>query len=173
MNFKESLSKVKAFAFDVDGVLSPICIPTAADGEPLRMVNVRDGYAIRMAVLCKYPIAIITGGKSQGVIVRYNGLGVEDIYLGSSIKTVDYDDFLQKYDLKDEDVLYMGDDIPDYEVMKRVGVATCPSDAASEIKEIAHYVSEFKGGEGCVREIIEQVLKVQGHWMKNQEAFGW
>ena len=148
-------------------------IPTAVDGEPLRMVNVRDGYAIRMASICKYPMAIITGGRSQGVVTRYNGLGIEDIYMGSSIKRIDFFDFLKKYDLEAKDVLYMGDDIPDYEVMKMVGIACCPADAAPEIKGIAHYVSDKKGGEGCVRDVLEQVLKAQGHWMQNSDAFGW
>ena len=173
MNFKETLKEIKAFVFDVDGVLSPICIPTAQDGEPLRMVNVRDGYAIRKAVLSHFPIAIITGGRSQGVEIRYRGLGVEDIYMGSSIKKIDFNDFLSKYDLEAKDILYVGDDIPDYEVMKMVGLACCPADAAVEIQAISHYVSDKRGGEGCVRDVVEQVLKAQGYWMENDEAFGW
>lgn len=173
MNFKEKLSQIKAFAFDVDGVLSGGMIPLSPDGEPMRMINIKDGYALHQAVLKGYPIAIITGGKTEAVRVRFESLGVKHIYLGSRYKTDDFDDFLSKCNLKAAEVLFMGDDIPDYEVMRRVGIAACPADAAPEIKSIAHYVSACKGGEGCGRDVIEQVLKVQGKWMNDRESFGW
>lgn len=173
MNFKQALSGVKAFAFDVDGVLSSNCVPLNPNGEPMRMINIKDGYALHFACKLGIPIAIITGGKSEAVRLRFEDLGVKEVYLGSSIKTVDFKKFLENNHLKAEEVVYMGDDIPDYEVMQMTGLAVCPADAAPEIKAIADYVSDKKGGEGCGRDIIEQVLKAQNRWMHNQEAFGW
>lgn len=173
MNFKELLPTVKAFAFDVDGVLSPITIPVAATGEPLRMANIKDGYALQLAVKKDYPVAIITGGHSEAMRVRYNALGVQDIYLSAGYKIHAFNDFLKKHGLQAAEVLYMGDDIPDYEVMRIAGVACCPCDAAPEIKAISQYVSAQLGGYGCCRDVIEQVLKAQHKWMENDEAFGW
>jgi 3-deoxy-D-manno-octulosonate 8-phosphate phosphatase (KDO 8-P phosphatase) len=172
-NFKELLNNVKAFAFDVDGVLSNNSIPLHPNGEPMRMVNIKDGYAIQYAIKKGYHVAIITGGNTNAVRLRFERLGVEDIYMASSTKTNDLDEFLLKYSLNADEVLYMGDDIPDYQVMSRVGVPTCPQDAAPEIKAISVYVSPLKGGEGCARDVMEQVMKVQGKWMDNNAAFGW
>ncbi|MBO7316541.1 MAG: HAD hydrolase family protein [Paludibacteraceae bacterium] len=173
MNVKEKMAKIKAFAFDVDGVLSANTIPLFPDGEPMRMINIKDGYAIHQAVLKGFPIAIISGGKTNAIRVRFESLGIKDIYLGSRFKTNEFADFLEKYDLQPSDVLFMGDDIPDFEVMKMVGIAACPCDAAPEIKEISAYISNKKGGEGCGRDVIEQVLKAQDKWMCDKESFGW
>ncbi len=167
------LNKIKAFAFDVDGVLSPSTIPMHISGEPLRMVNIKDGYAIQLAVKMGFPIAIITGGNTEAVRKRFEGLGVKDIFLGASAKLPIYESWLKKYQLCDEEVLYMGDDIPDIEIMRRVGLAVAPRDAAVDILEIAHYISTFDGGMGCAREVIEQVLRAQNKWMSDKKAFGW
>ena len=167
------LSKIKALFFDVDGVLSCETIQMSPDGDPIRTVNIKDGYAIQFAVKCGLHIGIITGGKTEAVRSRYEKLGVKDIYLGASIKTVQYEELLKKYDLKPEEVLYMGDDIPDYEVLKMVGLPCCPSDACPKIKDICKYISHKAGGYGCGRDVIEQVLRAQGKWMTHGEAFGW
>ena len=171
-NFKEGLKIVKAFAFDVDGVLSSPEVYLHPGGELMRSMNTKDGYALQHAVKSGYPLAIITGGKTESVSERFRGLGITDIYLGSSYKIDDFNDFLFKYDLKDEEVLYMGDDLPDYDILKKVGVPCCPSDAVEEIKSVAHYISPFAGGKGCVRDVIEQVLRLHGRWM-DDETFDW
>jgi len=171
-NFKEELRKVEAFAFDVDGVLSNQTMPLHPGGEPMRTVNIKDGYALQLAVKKEYPIAIITGGKTNAVKKRFTSLGITDIYLGSYIKKEDFEDFIYKYNLNSENVLYMGDDLPDYEVMKMVGFPTCPADAVTEIKQISKYISNLNGGEGCVRDIIEQVLRLHNKWMDG-DAFHW
>jgi 3-deoxy-D-manno-octulosonate 8-phosphate phosphatase (KDO 8-P phosphatase) len=171
-NFKEELRKVEAFAFDVDGVLSNQTMPLHPGGEPMRTVNIKDGYALQLAVKKGYPIAIITGGKTDAVKKRFESLGITDIYLGSYIKKENFEDFIYKYDLDPENVLYMGDDLPDYEVMKMVGLPTCPADAVTEIKQISKYISNLNGGEGCVRDIIEQVLRLHNKWMDG-DAFHW
>jgi len=162
--FKDELKKVKAFAFDVDGVLSSQVFvhPT---GELLRSMNTKDGFALQYAVKKGYPIAIITGGNSKSVGTRFRGLGITDIYLASANKEDDFDDFCMKYGIAEEQVLYMGDDLPDYLVMKRAGVATCPANAVEEIKSISAYISDKDGGTGCVRDVIEQVLRAQGKWL--------
>jgi 3-deoxy-D-manno-octulosonate 8-phosphate phosphatase (KDO 8-P phosphatase) len=171
-NFKEELRKVKAFAFDVDGVLSSPLVYLHPGGELMRSMNTKDGYALQYAVKRGYPIAIITGGKTDAVALRFKGLGITDIYLGSSFKPDDFQDFIMKYHITPEDVLYMGDDLPDYEVMKKAGVPCCPCDAVDEIKSVAQYVSPFAGGKGCVRDVIEQVLRLHGRWMDG-ESFVW
>jgi len=170
-NFKELLPTVKAFAFDVDGVFSGNIYVTDS-GEQLRSMNIKDGYALQLAIKKGFPVAIITGGFSEAIRMRFQGLGVTDIYMKSSCKIDDYKDFLAKYDLAPENVMYMGDDIPDYEVMSKTGVPVCPADAAEEIKSLARYISHIKGGEGCVRDVIEQVLRSQKLWMDSQ-AFHW
>lgn len=167
------LTKIKAIFFDVDGVLSSETVPMSHEGEPLRTVNIKDGYAIQFAVKCGIHIAIITGGRNESIRMRYEKLGVKDIYMCASVKTKEYKELLEKYTLKPEEVLYMGDDIPDYEVLKLVGLPCCPSDAAHEIKSVCKYISHKKGGQGCGRDVIEQVLRAQGKWMSHEEAFGW
>ena len=171
MNY--DLKKIKAMVFDVDGVLSSETVVLAFDGEPLRTVNIKDGYAIQLAMKMGMRIVILTGGNTEAVRLRYERLGVEDIYMQCAVKVKDYDAFLEKYGLTDEEVLYMGDDIPDYEVLKRCGCPCCPADACPEIKEICLYVSQRKGGQGCCRDVIEQVLRAQGKWMSDEKAFGW
>lgn len=166
------LRKIKALAFDVDGVLSAETIPLHPGGEPMRTVNIKDGYALQLAVKQGLHIAIITGGRTEAVRKRYEGLGITDIFLGSAIKINDYIRFRDKYHLADEEILYMGDDIPDLEVLQRCGLPCCPKDAAPEVKQCARYISHREGGCGCGRDVTEQVLKAQGHWMSG-EAFGW
>ena len=167
------LSKIKAIIFDVDGVLSCETIPMNEAGIPLRTVNIKDGYALQLAVKMGLRVAIITGARVESVRVRYEGLGIEDIFIGASVKMETYEFLLRKYGITDVEVLYMGDDIPDYEVMARAGCACCPKDAAPEIKEISDYVSHLSGGMGCARDVIEQVLRAQGKWMADKRAFGW
>lgn len=171
-NFKEALSKVKAFAFDVDGVLSSPLVYLHPGGELMRSMNTKDGYALQYAVTRGYPIAIITGGRTDSVAMRFKVLGITDIYLGSSLKLDDFHDFITKYAIGSEEVLYMGDDLPDYEVMKLAGIPCCPSDAVDEIKSVAQYISPYAGGQGCVRDVIEQVLRLHGRWMDG-ESFVW
>lgn len=166
------LTKIKGLVFDVDGVLSSDMIPLHPSGEPMRMVNIKDGYALQLAVKKGLQVAIITGGNTDAVRKRFAGLGITHLYLGAQIKKNQFVTFLQETGLKAEEVLYMGDDIPDFEVMKLVGLPVCPADAASEIKAISCYISHKEGGRGCARDVIEQVLKAQGLWMDGI-AFGW
>lgn len=167
------LKKIKAIIFDIDGVLSSETITLSSEGEPLRTVNIKDGYAIQLAMKLGLRIAIMTGAKVTSIRKRYEGLGVEDIYIGCSVKIETYEIFLQKYGLTDKEIMYMGDDIPDLEIMRRVGCPVCPKDACPEIKEVSIYVSDYLGGHGCGRDIIEQVLRAQGKWIMDKKAFGW
>ena len=129
------LNKIRAIIFDVDGVLSSETITMSSEGEPLRTVNIKDGYAIQLAMKLGLRIAILTGAKTRSVRVRYEGLGVEDIYVGCTVKVETYEAFLKKYGFIDEEIMYMGDDIPDLEIMRRVGCPVCPKDACTEIKQ--------------------------------------
>ena len=167
------LKKIKALVFDVDGVLSRETIPVALTGEPMRTANIKDGYAIQLAVKCGLHVAIITGARNEAVKVRYKGLGVNDIYIGASVKKECLEELMLMYELSPEEILYMGDDIPDYEVMQIVGLPVCPADAAVEIKNLSKYISPINGGEGCGRDVIEQVMRAQGKWMDEANAFGW
>lgn len=167
------LSKVRALFFDVDGVLSAETITMHPNGEPMRTVNIKDGYALQLAVKCGLVVAIITGGKTESVRHRYEGLGIQEVHLGVAVKIEKYMELKAKYGLQDDEILYMGDDIPDYEVMKECGLPCCPADAAPEIKELSVYISQRCGGMGCGRDVVEQVLKAQGHWMSTAKAFGW
>jgi 3-deoxy-D-manno-octulosonate 8-phosphate phosphatase (KDO 8-P phosphatase) len=171
-NFKEDLAKVKAFVFDIDGVLSLQTISLNSFGVPNRTVNLRDGYAIQLAVKKGYFVAIISGSNAKEYLKRLKLLGVKDIYLNSRSKVEHFRNFLTKHRLPESDVLFMGDDIPDYGVMKIAGIPVCPADADSEIKQVASYVSDKKGGEGCVRDVIEQVLRLHNNWM-DTDAFSW
>jgi 3-deoxy-D-manno-octulosonate 8-phosphate phosphatase (KDO 8-P phosphatase) len=164
-NFKEKLHSVKAFAFDVDGVFTDGTVIIHPSGELLRTSNTRDGYAVYKAIEQGFPVAIISGGTSESVRERFKAIGVTDIYLGVSFKVDALEDFRFKYGLQHDEILYMGDDLPDFEVMQRVGFPTCPSDAAPEIIGISVYISNFTGGKGCVRDVIEQVLKLKGVWL--------
>lgn len=167
------LKRIRAFAFDVDGVLSASSIPLHPSGEPMRVINIKDGYAMQLAVKLGYDVAIITGGRTEAVRKRFEGLGVKDLYLGAAVKISVYDEWLAKRGLKDEEVAFMGDDIPDMEVMRRVGLAAAPADACDDIIDVADYVSPCAGGMGCARDLIEQVLRARGDWMKDRHAFGW
>ena len=166
------LTKIRALIFDVDGVLSDSNV-LLMGGQPVRTANTKDGYALQHAAKTDLKLAIITGGRNETIKERYMGLGITDIFMGVSVKIDVYRDYLIANELKPEEVLYMGDDIPDYEVMNRCGCSCCPSDAASEIKEISNYVSTFRGGEGFGRDVLEQVLRTQGLWMADKKAFGW
>lgn len=167
------LTKIRAIVFDVDGVLSAETIQMDAKGQPVRTVNIKDGYAIQLAVRKGLRLAIITGGHNEEIRLRYQYLGVEDVHLSCSMKIKTWETFTEKYGLKDEEIIYMGDDIPDYEVMLRAGCPCCPADACPEIKSISKYVSDRRGGYGCVRDVIEQVLRAQGKWVLDAKAFGW
>ncbi len=167
------LTKIKALCFDVDGVLSAQTVAMDSEGVPLRTVNIKDGYAIQLAVKMGLHIAIITGATVESVRKRYEGLGVQDIFIGCALKIETYRAFCEKYGLRDEEILYMGDDIPDYEVMRQCGCPCCPSDAATEILQSSLYISHLAGGMGCGRDVIEQVLRAQGKWMADPKAFGW
>lgn len=167
------LNKIRAIAFDVDGVLSPSTIPTSPEGEPLRMVNIKDGYALQLAVKSGVHIAIITGGRSRGVEVRYSGLGIKHIYSGVSEKLDVLREWMQSLSLQPEEVAFCGDDIPDYMAMRHVGLSVAPADACNDIKEIATYISPVNGGYGVARDLIEQLLRAKGMWMNNAKAFGW
>ena len=167
------LSKIKAIVFDVDGVLSRETITMNINGEPMRTVNIKDGYAIQLAMKMGLRIVILTGAASESIRVRYENLGVKDIYMRCGVKISVYDEFLAKYGYNDGEIIYMGDDIPDYQVMKRCGCPVCPADACPEIKAISCYISDKTGGNGCGRDIIEQVLIAQGKWLSDNRAFGW
>lgn len=167
------LSKIRAIVFDLDGVLSGETIAMDINGTPLRTVNIKDGYAIQLAMKLGLRIAILSGCRVESVRHRYEGLGMEDIYLGASVKIQVYEQFLAKYGLKDSEVMFMGDDIPDLEVMRRVGCPVCPADACAEVKAASLYVSQRKGGQGCGRDVIEQTLKAQDKWLSDERAFGW
>lgn len=167
------LTKIRAIFFDVDGVLSCETITQHPNGDPMRTVNIKDGYAMQFAVKCGLKLAIITGGKTEAVRIRYEALGLQDVILGAAVKIQVYNDLKEKYSLRDEEILYMGDDIPDYEVMSVCGLPCCPADAAPEIKAVSKYVSHKNGGMGCARDVVEQVLKAQGLWMNSAKAFGW
>jgi 3-deoxy-D-manno-octulosonate 8-phosphate phosphatase (KDO 8-P phosphatase) len=166
------LRQIKSIVFDVDGVLSPDTIPLHPSGEPMRVINTKDGYAMQLAVKQGFILGIITGGDTLAVQKRFEKLGFQHVYLRAKDKINELNDFLLRTGLKAGEVCYVGDDIPDYEVMQAVGLSACPADAVPEIKAISGYISHRKGGQGVGRDIIEQVLKAQGKWMTDL-AFGW
>jgi 3-deoxy-D-manno-octulosonate 8-phosphate phosphatase (KDO 8-P phosphatase) len=164
-NFKQLLKQVKALAFDVDGVLTDSSLILMPNGELVRTMNMRDSIAMKLAVKNGYPLCIITGGNSQAVKQRLNRLGISDIYLKTENKLDAMKEFASIYELELSEILYMGDDLVDHEVMTHVGVPVCPCDAVQEIKNISVYISHIEGGKGCVRDVIEQVMKVSGKWI--------
>jgi len=164
-SYKEYLSNIKALIFDVDGVLTDGTVNITTEGELYRTMNIKDGYALKTAVDQGLHVCIISGGSNEGVRKRLHGLGITDIHLGTHQKTETLHKYLKDNNLKPENALYMGDDIPDYYVMQEVGLPCCPQDAVPEIKELSKYISHKNGGKGCVRDIIEQVMKVQGKWI--------
>lgn len=162
--FLEKLHTVTTLMFDVDGVLTDGSVLATDTGEQLRVFNIKDGYALQLAVKRGYRVVIITGGKSPGVIKRLQGLGINDIYTAVPDKLVKFDEYVKEHQLPAEQIMYMGDDIPDYAIMQKAGLPCCPADAATELKEISLYISPFAGGKGCVRDVIEKIMKVQGKW---------
>ncbi|TXE10809.1 HAD-IIIA family hydrolase [Gelidibacter salicanalis] len=169
-SYKEYLKHITTFIFDVDGVLTDGTIALTTSGEMLRTMHTKDGFAMKTALLEGFHLCIISGGSNEGVRQRLQGLGVTDIYLGAHNKIEQMEAYMALHQIKPENVLYMGDDIPDYPVMTRVGLPTCPQDAVPEIKAISKYISHKNGGQGCVRDVIEQVLKVQEKWNGNFSA---
>ncbi|MFC0604227.1 KdsC family phosphatase [Winogradskyella pulchriflava] len=169
-SYKEYLANITTLIFDVDGVLTDGTITVTTDGEMLRTMNIKDGFALKTAVDAGFNVCIISGGSNEGVRKRLAGLGIKDIYLGAHNKIEQLNDYMNKHNISKPQMLYMGDDIPDYPVMKLVGLPCCPQDAAPEIKAISKYVSHKNGGKGAVRDVIEQVLKVQGKWNGNFDA---
>lgn len=172
-NYKIDLHKIRAFAFDVDGVLTNGDVLSTADGDLLRTFDSKDGFGLRMCWMNKYPLAIITGGESQSIVNRATVIGIprEDIYLRSRHKIPDFMDFCQRHGLKPEEVAYVGDDLPDIPILKICGLAVCPSDAVQEVKDVCHYISMYPGGKGCARELVEQVLKIQDNWKFDTEIY--
>lgn len=169
-SYKELMNNITTFILDVDGVLTDGTIHVTQTGEMLRNMNIRDGYAMKAAVENGYTVCIISGGSNEGVRVRLRNLGITDIHLGVSDKVETFKEFIDIYNIQPEQVLYMGDDIPDYHVMKLVGLPTCPQNAVPEIKALSKYISHKDGGKGCVRDVIEQVMKVQHKWMEHFDA---
>lgn len=167
------LTQIKGIVFDVDGVLSPSVIPLHPNGEPMRCVCVKDGYALQLAVKHGYKTAIITGGRTESVRKRFEGLGIKDVIMGADVKIKHFNDWLRRNDLLPEEVIYVGDDIPDLEIMQVAGLPVAPADAAPEIKAVAKYISPIKGGFGVGRDVVEQVMKAKGEWLADERAFGW
>jgi len=164
LNYLEPFNDIEPFIFDVDGVIAKSGAYVLDSGKLLRKTNTRDGFALRAAVNCGYRVAVISQGRCEGIKIRMQNIGVTDIYIGQMHKMEAYEELIHLYDLDSATILYMGDDLPDYEVMCKVGLPVCPHDAAPEIKEIARYISPLGGGEGCVRDVIEKVLKLHGKW---------
>lgn len=169
-SYKEYLNQITTFIFDVDGVLTDGTVTVTSSGEMLRRMSIKDGYALKTAVMKGYNVCIISGGTNEGVRKRLQGLNITDIYLGAHHKVEQLDEYLTKKNIKLENVLYMGDDIPDVPVLKQVGLSCCPHDAAYEVLEICDYISHVNGGKGAARDVISQVMKVQGTWDKNFDA---
>ncbi|SFW50920.1 KdsC family phosphatase [Chitinophaga sancti] len=169
MNVLSLFKPITTFVFDVDGVLTDGTVQLLPNGEQSRRMNIKDGYALQLAVKKGYRIAIISGGRSESVVSRLQGLGIKDIYTGITDKQEKLQDYVFENELQWEQVIFMGDDIPDYRAMQLVGLPVCPADAVPEIKSISRYISPVNGGNGCVREVIEKVLKLNGHWTVDEE----
>ncbi|QDP85302.1 3-deoxy-D-manno-octulosonate 8-phosphate phosphatase [Chryseobacterium sp. SNU WT5] len=168
MNYKTKLKDIKGFVFDVDGVFTDGSVYLMPDKSMCRVMNVLDGYAVVKARSHQYPICVITGGDDPAVRHRINYLGIIDYYAKVGNKLEKFEEFKQKYHLKNEEILTMGDDVPDFEMMKISGISACPENSVAEIKLIADYISPIQGGKGAVRDVIEQVMKVQGKWMLDE-----
>ena len=166
-NYKALLPHITTFIFDVDGVMTNGKVLITSEGEMYREMDTKDGYALKCALDQGFKVCIISGGTNEGVRNRLRALGIYDIYLGAHHKGDPFQDLLDSYELSPDEILYMGDDMPDIEIMEQVAVAACPQDAVADVKAIANYISHKKGGEGCVRDIVEQTLRVQGKWRKN------
>lgn len=168
MSFLEQLATIDTIILDVDGVLTDSYLHVLEDGKLLRRMHTRDGYALRRAATLGYRVIIITGGRSEGVTQRLKNLGITEIYSGIQDKLEVLDDLIEIYGLQLENTTYMGDDLPDYAPMRLVALPACPSDAAPEIKAISQYISPYKGGAGCVRDLLEKIMKVQGRWVETE-----
>ncbi|MFZ9754515.1 MAG: KdsC family phosphatase [Bacteroidia bacterium] len=171
-NIFEQLAGIRAFVFDIDGVLTAGQVLVTEEGHQLRSVNIKDGYALQHAVKLGYHVAVISGGRSQGMQHRFQGLGLSDIHLGQSHKVEAYEAFKAKHGLSDAQIAYMGDDMPDLPLLERVGLPCCPADACTDVLEAATYISPIAGGYGCARELIERTLKIQGTWL-SEESHRW
>lgn len=171
-SFLSKLQDITTFVFDVDGVLTDGAVFVSDSGEQSRSFNIKDGYALQLAVKCGYNVCAISGSRSKTAIHRLNSLGINDVYMGVTRKSTKFNNYLEEKHIRAANVLFMGDDIPDIEVMKIAGLPVCPADAAEEIKNLSAYVSPFGGGKGCARDVIEKVLKIQGKWMST-EAYSW
>jgi len=167
MSYKSRLSNIKAFVFDVDGVFTDGSVYLLPGGNMCRVMNVLDGYAVVKALKNNYLIGVITGGNDEMVKHRIHYLGIQDYYPKSHNKMEDFENFKKKYNLKNEEILTMGDDLPDSQILKISGISACPENAVPEIKEISDYISPVSGGKGAVRDVIEQVMKVQGKWSED------
>lgn len=163
-SYKEIMNEITTFIFDVDGVLTDSSVHVTPTGEMLRIMNIRDGFAMKAAIESGYNVCIISGGSNEGVRIRLRNLGITDIHLATPNKVETFKEYVELYQINPEQVLYMGDDIPDFHVMQLVGLPTCPQDSSPEIKSISSYISHRNGGKGAVRDVIEQVMKVQGKW---------
>lgn len=168
----EMLTKVNTFIFDYDGVMTDGTVYMDSNGDPLRTSNVKDGYALQLVSKLGYHVAVITGAVVTNITKRLNMLGVNDVFTGVPDKVVKLEEYMKANGLKEEQIVYMGDDIPDIRVMQRVGIPACPADASEEVRSISRFISDRPGGHGCVRDIIEQTLKAQGRWM-TAEAYSW
>lgn len=164
MNILAAFNPIKLFVFDVDGVLTDGSLLLLSNGEQVRRMNIKDGYALQLAIKEGYDIVVISGASNDAVVQRLNKLGIANVEMGVADKWAVLQKYLQQFNLQPGQVLYMGDDIPDYDVMQKVGLPCCPADAVAEIKSIAAYISPINGGEGCVRDVIEKVLKLHGRW---------
>ncbi|MDC7998191.1 KdsC family phosphatase [Gilvibacter sediminis] len=165
MSYKTKLAQITTFIFDVDGVLTDGKVLVTTDGALLRSMNIKDGFALKYAVDMGFNVAIISGGTNEGVRTRLEGLGIKQVYLGAHQKTQFLEAYCQEHDVSPDEIAYMGDDIPDIPVLRAVGLATCPQDAVPEVKASSAYISHKRGGEGCARDLIEQVLKVHAKWV--------
>ena len=164
MNVLELFTPITTFVFDVDGVLTDGTLLVLPDGLMARRMNIKDGYALQLAVKKGYHVLVISGGHSPEVQHRLQKLGVQQVFMRIENKKEVLEGYLAEHNISPQQVLFMGDDIPDYDVMQSVGLPCCPADAVSEIRGIARYISPAKGGEGCARDVIEKVLKLQRNW---------
>ena len=172
MSYKKKLSQITTFIFDVDGVLTDGSVILESSGEMVRTMHTKDGYALQHAVKKGFHIVIISGGNSVMVKKRLEGLGIEHIYLGKDHKLPVLNEHLQKHNISINQVLYMGDDIPDLPCLKVVGVSSCPKDASVEVREVCDYISHINGGKGCARDVLEQTMRIQNKWM-DDDAYSW
>jgi len=171
-SFLTKLKDITTFIFDVDGVLTDGSVFVTETGEQSRAFNIKDGYALQLAVKCGYNVCAISGSRSKTAIYRLNSLGITDVFLGAHVKVDKFKIYLEDKSINSTNVLYMGDDIPDLGVMKLAGLPVCPADAVEEIKAVSAYISPYGGGKGAARDVIEKVLKIQDKWM-SEESYSW